>query len=137
MGYQGSFKILMITLIFSKKLGGYKIMSHTVYQRSYVSFSVQKVTYLCTHQTSKMIICGPKIGMFFIYANQSVSKLLMAVEKFQQLTFSSMENISGQKIPTILNSTVTPISMILIWSQKTKLITKISPNISKANVINY
>ena len=103
----------------------------------YVSFSAQKVTYLCTHQTSKMTICGPKIGIFFMYANQSVSKLLMAVEKFQQLTYSNMENISGQKIPTIFNSTVTPISMILIWIQKTKLITKISPNISKANVINY
>jgi hypothetical protein len=30
MRYQGFFKILMITLISSKKLGGYKIMSHTV-----------------------------------------------------------------------------------------------------------
>ena len=30
MGYQGWDKILMITLISSKKLGGYKIMSHTV-----------------------------------------------------------------------------------------------------------
>ena len=137
MGYQGSFKILMITLIFSKKLGGYKIMSHTVYQRSYVSFSVQKVTYLCTHQTSKMNICGPKIGTFFIYANQSVSKLLMTVEKYQQLAYLSMENISGQKIPTIFNQTVTLISMILIWSLKTKSITKSSQNILKANVINY
>ena len=30
MGYQEIFEILMITLIFSKKLGGYIIMSHTV-----------------------------------------------------------------------------------------------------------
>ena len=30
MVYQGFFEILMITLISSKKLGGYKIMRHTV-----------------------------------------------------------------------------------------------------------
>ena len=30
MGYQGFFKILMITLISRKNLGGYKIMKHTV-----------------------------------------------------------------------------------------------------------
>ena len=30
MGYQGFFEILMITLISSKNLGGYKIMKHTV-----------------------------------------------------------------------------------------------------------
>ena len=30
MGYQGFFEIFMITLIFSKKLWGYKIISHTV-----------------------------------------------------------------------------------------------------------
>ena len=30
MGYQGFFEILMITVISSKKLGGYKIMSNTV-----------------------------------------------------------------------------------------------------------
>ena len=30
MGYQGFFEILMITLIFSKNLGGYKIMKYTV-----------------------------------------------------------------------------------------------------------
>ena len=30
MGYEGFFEILMITLISSKKLGGYEIMSHTV-----------------------------------------------------------------------------------------------------------
>ena len=32
MVYQGFFEILMITLISSKKLGGYKIVSHTVLQ---------------------------------------------------------------------------------------------------------
>ena len=34
MGYQGFFEMLMITLISSKKLGGYKIMSYTVFTNS-------------------------------------------------------------------------------------------------------
>ena len=36
MGYQGFFKILMITLISRKNLGGYKIMKHTVVEANFV-----------------------------------------------------------------------------------------------------
>ena len=35
MGYQGFFKILIITLICRKNIGGYKIMKHTVHGRSW------------------------------------------------------------------------------------------------------
>ena len=100
-----------------------------------VSFSGQKVPYLCIQQTSKIIICGPKIGMFFIYVNQSVQKLLMVVKKFKQLTYSSMKNIFGPNLSTFILR-VTPIYMMLIWIQKTILITKNFQNISKASVIN-
>ena len=48
MGFQGFFELLMITLISSKKLGGYKIMSHTVIVKR-VFFQGQMNTIIDNH----------------------------------------------------------------------------------------
>ena len=66
MGYQGWDKILMVTLISSKKLGGYKIVRHTVYEEEEDEnfMSILKMNdHMCSFIIKLLIYVFPTLGI--------------------------------------------------------------------------
>ena len=95
MGYQGFFKILMITLISRKNLGVYKIMRNTV-------LSVTKlIQYL-----SCILICFQIFYSFVIMAST-----LISIPKFFEFTHIEIENGTTKYWTSELNE-----NAVYVWS---------------------